>query len=65
LVLIAQQLKLETVAEFVETEEVATRLRALGVRYAQGYLYGKPRPLTEALEELLVTGGTLARAARG
>jgi Amt family ammonium transporter len=65
LVLIAQQLKLETVAEFVETEEVATRLRALGVRYAQGYLYGKPRPLTEALQELLVTGGTLARAARG
>jgi Amt family ammonium transporter len=65
LVLIAKQLKLETVAEFVETEEIAVRLRALGVRYAQGYLYGKPRALTEALEDLLATGGTMARVARG
>jgi diguanylate cyclase (GGDEF)-like protein len=53
LVLIAEELKLETVAEFVETELVAARLRALGVRYAQGYLYGKPKSLSEALADLL------------
>jgi diguanylate cyclase (GGDEF)-like protein len=53
LVLIAEELQLETVAEFVETEDVAARLRALGVGYAQGYLYGKPQPLSAALAELL------------
>ncbi len=64
LVLIAQQLELETVAEFVETEAVATRLRTLGVRYAQGYLYGKARPLADALDELLAADGAVARVAR-
>jgi len=53
LVLIAEQLDLETVAEYVETEELAVRLKQLGVRYAQGYLYGKPRPLTDALADVL------------
>ena len=53
LVLIAEQLQLETVAEFVETEAVAERLRALGVRYAQGYLYGKPQALSAALADLI------------
>jgi EAL domain-containing protein (putative c-di-GMP-specific phosphodiesterase class I) len=63
LVLIAQQLELETVAEFVETEAVAARLRTLGVRYAQGYLYGKARPLADALGELLVADAKTARVA--
>ena len=62
LVLIAEQLQLETVAEFVEIEAVAERLRALGVRYAQGYLYGKPQALSEALAGLLATAPS--RAAR-
>ena len=53
LVLIAEQLELETVAEFVETEAVAGRLRALGVRFGQGYLYGKPQALSTALAERL------------
>ena len=64
LVLIAQQLELETVAEFVETEAVAARLRTLGVRYAQGYLYGKARPLVDALDELLVDDAAVALVAR-
>ena len=64
LVLIAEQLGLETVAEFVETEAVAARLRTLGVRYAQGYLYGKARPLADALDELLEADGAVARVAR-
>ena len=53
LVQIAEQLGLETVAEFVETEQVAAHLKELGVRYAQGYLYGRAQPLEDTLAELL------------
>jgi len=35
----------ETIAEFVETTELADALRKMGVDYVQGYAYGKPRPL--------------------
>ncbi|KNC89607.1 hypothetical protein GM30_07070 [Trabulsiella odontotermitis] len=38
---------LTTVAEFVETEEQRALLLKLGVDYLQGYLLGKPRPLSE------------------
>ena len=54
---IADSLGLETVAEFVESEEVATRLRGLGVRLAQGYLYGRPRPLAQYLSPLIEVRG--------
>ena len=68
MVLIAEQLQLETVAEFVESEAVAAHLRGLGVRYAQGYLYGKPRPLSAALAEVIAASESRperpARAAR-
>ncbi|MBS0365554.1 MAG: bifunctional diguanylate cyclase/phosphodiesterase [Proteobacteria bacterium] len=53
LVLIAERLELQTVAEYVETERVAARLRTLGVQCAQGYLYGRPGPLAELLPGLL------------
>jgi diguanylate cyclase (GGDEF)-like protein len=53
LVLIADRLGLHTVAEHVETEAVADHLRSIGVRYAQGYLYGHPQPLTDTLTALL------------
>ncbi|RLA69131.1 MAG: diguanylate phosphodiesterase, partial [Epsilonproteobacteria bacterium] len=38
----AQNLKLDTVAEFVEDEATAVRLKEMGVTYAQGYHFGKP-----------------------
>lgn len=39
----------EALAEGVETHEQLQTLRRLGVRYAQGYLIGKPQPLADAL----------------
>jgi ammonium transporter, Amt family len=53
LVQIANEIGLETVAEFVETEDVASSVRELGVQCAQGYFYGRPRPLTETLRDLV------------
>lgn len=35
----------ETIAEFVETEEILEKLITLGVDHAQGYQLGKPRPM--------------------
>ena len=40
----------QTIAEGVEDEATVTVLRDLGVTYAQGYLYGRPRPLTNATD---------------
>jgi EAL domain-containing protein (putative c-di-GMP-specific phosphodiesterase class I) len=43
---------MDTVAEYVETEEIAEAVRKLGVDYAQGYAYGKPEPLEALLQNL-------------
>jgi diguanylate cyclase (GGDEF)-like protein len=40
----AHGLRVEVVAEGVETETQAAALQALGCQYAQGYLYGRPMP---------------------
>ncbi len=44
---LAKTRSLCVVAEFVETEEQREMLLASGVDYLQGYLVGKPRPLSE------------------
>jgi EAL domain-containing protein (putative c-di-GMP-specific phosphodiesterase class I) len=49
---LARGLRLETVAEYVETEAIATTLRRLGVDYAQGYAFGRPEPLDDILRSL-------------
>jgi EAL domain-containing protein (putative c-di-GMP-specific phosphodiesterase class I) len=53
LVQIADEIGLETVAEFVETADVASSVRELGVQCAQGYFYGRPRPLSDTLRDLV------------
>ena len=45
MVLIARQLGLQTVAEFVENQASLDCLSKLGIDYAQGYFIGRPQPL--------------------
>ncbi|MGD1918024.1 MAG: EAL domain-containing protein [Pleurocapsa sp.] len=43
---ISQIMKIKTVAEFVENDEILQQLRHIGVDYAQGYGVALPKPLT-------------------
>jgi EAL domain-containing protein (putative c-di-GMP-specific phosphodiesterase class I) len=45
-------MKLETVAEYVETDEALELIRKIGVDYAQGHLISKPVALTDVLNDL-------------
>lgn len=49
---LAREFQLDTVAEYIESEKVATRLQGMGVVRGQGYLFGKPEPLELALAKL-------------
>ena len=48
----ATNLKLQVVAEGVETEAQLSFLRARGCEMAQGYLFSKPLPATEYMQWL-------------
>ncbi len=54
---LSRTMQIGTVAEYVETPEIQSRLVTLGVDYAQGFAVGRPRPLAELLEELPILGG--------
>ncbi len=49
---IAHSLGMQTVAEFVETAEVANSLRDIGVDYAQGWHFHRAQPLQRLLQPL-------------
>ena len=49
---IGHVMKLQTVAEFVETEEIAKWLKAMHVDYLQGYSIAKPIPIEEYIDAL-------------
>jgi EAL domain-containing protein (putative c-di-GMP-specific phosphodiesterase class I) len=61
---LARSLRLEVVAEGVETAEQSARLRALGCRYAQGYLFSEPLR-SEEVEALLRSASLQGMSARG
>lgn len=44
---IAALMELETVAEFVENQEIIDRLNQIGITYHQGYHYSAPKPFAE------------------
>jgi len=46
IVQLTKRLGIKSVAEFVSTEAIFETIKHLGVDYAQGYLFGKPEPLT-------------------
>jgi diguanylate cyclase (GGDEF)-like protein len=50
IVKLAEQLGIETVAEFVSTEEIYNTVKELGVDWGQGYWLGKPVPFEEMLK---------------
>ncbi|MDP2689114.1 MAG: EAL domain-containing protein [Deltaproteobacteria bacterium] len=54
---VARGLHVQTIAEFVETEETFRILKKLGVDYAQGYLIGKPAPGLVEEDAFLVSYG--------
>ncbi len=43
-VLMMKTLKIKTIAEFVETEEILERVMGMDIDYAQGFYVGKPSP---------------------
>ncbi len=49
---LAHTMGMETVAEYVETDDLRTRMAALGVDYGQGFAIGRPVPLTEVLGDI-------------
>ena len=51
---LARAMNITTVAEYVETEEIRTRVRSLGVDYGQGFAIARPVPVGEVLEVLPV-----------
>lgn len=48
---VAKTMNIETVAEFVENDEILSALNEIGIGYSQGYLVHKPQPL-KAFAEL-------------
>ena len=49
---LARGMSIITVAEYIETEAISTRIAELGVDYGQGFAIGKPIALAELLLEL-------------
>lgn len=52
---------LETIAEFVEDEQVWQKLKSIGVDYGQGYYLGVPEPIDTILEK--VAGSSIFKSA--
>ena len=61
---LARAMKLETVAECVESDAIRLAIRELGVSYGQGFSIGRPTPLDKVLGALvaanITTGESLA-----
>lgn len=51
---LAKAMNMETVAEYVETDDIRRQIAALGVDYGQGFCLGRPQPLADVLRDLPV-----------
>ncbi|MBX3016437.1 MAG: EAL domain-containing protein [Bdellovibrionaceae bacterium] len=52
MVQLCKDMRIESVAEGIETEEMAKAMREMGCQYAQGYLYARPQALDDLLKFL-------------
>ena len=48
----AATLKIDTIAEHVETEAIAEKLRELGVTYGQGYYFSQPVAIPSGYDDV-------------
>jgi EAL domain-containing protein (putative c-di-GMP-specific phosphodiesterase class I) len=62
---IAREFEQTTVAEGIEDEATLVRLRQLGVHLGQGYLFGRPQPLSDADAVAAPIGAQPDRQERG
>ncbi len=62
---LARTMSISTVAEYVETDEICSRLVTLGVDFGQGFAIGRPGPLEQLLEELPLLASATALAPPG
>jgi EAL domain-containing protein (putative c-di-GMP-specific phosphodiesterase class I) len=51
---LAKVMCIETIAEYVETDALRIRMADLGVDYGQGFAIGRPKPLSDLLNELAI-----------
>jgi EAL domain-containing protein (putative c-di-GMP-specific phosphodiesterase class I) len=52
---LARSMSIISVAEYIETEAIGTRIAELGVDYGQGFAIGRPIPLADLLTELTLS----------
>jgi Amt family ammonium transporter len=60
IVQLASAMKLRTIAECVESEQIGRAVAQLGVQYGQGFHIGRPKPLEAVLKDMMLeaAGGT-------
>ena len=46
---VGQVMKMKTIAEYVENEEICNSLKEIGVDYGQGYYFGKSENIDEVI----------------
>jgi len=51
---VGKSMNIKVVAEFVENHKSLEQLSAIGIDYVQGYLFGKPKPLTTTAERQIL-----------
>ena len=56
---LAKVMCMETIAEYVETDQLRARMADLGVDYGQGFAMGKAQPLNDLLAELAIYEATV------
>ncbi len=47
----SKNMKIKTIAEFVENEDILKVLKYIGVKYGQGYYFSKPKPIDEFINQ--------------